>query len=313
MSIFRNLKKFEKIQITLYRILEKGGPNSARSSRLCDLFLSVLIFLNLIAISLESVESLNHEYSKQFLYFELFSVSIFFMEYCLRVWCARVRDDMEGASTTKKRLRYVLSPHGLIDLLAFVPSIAAIFMTTTDMRWIRVVRMIRLFKISNYSTALEDLVSAIKDQRAIFAASLYLFAITFFVSSTLMYLVESDSQPDAFGSIPSAMWWSVVTLTTVGYGDVSPVTILGKIIGAGTAVMGVITVALLTGVTASAFANQVQRRKEIFQAEVTHALEDGEISAKEEEHLETLRSRYGIEEEHARAIFDIAHDYLNKR
>tara|TARA_A100001037_G_scaffold302121_1_gene333068 strand:- start:375 stop:704 length:330 start_codon:yes stop_codon:yes gene_type:complete len=109
------------------------------------------------------------------------------------------------------------------------------------------------------------------------------------------------------------MWWSVVTLTTVGYGDVSPVTILGKIIGAGTAVMGVITVALLTGVTASAFANQVQRRKEIFQAEVAHALEDGEISAKEEEHLETLRSRYGIEEEHARAIFDIARDYINKR
>ena len=297
------------IQIRIYKILEKGGAHTSRASRICDIILGSLIILNLIAISLESVSSINAAYSKEFFVFEIFSVFIFGIEYCLRIWCAPARDDMPGAGPLKKRMAYIFSGHGLIDLLAILPSIAALVMTSIDLRWLRVMRMLRLFKISHYSTALEDLFSAIRDERGTFAAAFYLFTIAFFIASTLIYLIENEVQPEVFSSIPHAMWWSIITLTTVGYGDVSPITIAGKFVGAATAMMGVLTVALLTGIVATAFSNQMARRKEIFKAEVAHALEDGEVTATEEEHLEDLRKRYDISEEHAKAILELAKEH----
>ena len=143
-----------------------------------------------------------------------------------------------------------------------------------------------------------------------FAAALYLFLIAFFIASTLMHLAERTLQPEHFGSIPAAMWWSIITLTTVGYGDVSPLSILGKIIGGGTALMGVCTVALLTGIMANAFANQVQGRRTIFEAEVAHALEDGTITEDEQRLLDELRTRFDFSEEYARAIIDLAREKL---
>ena len=129
-------------------------------------------------------------------------------------------------------------------------------------------------------------------------------AIALFLSSSMMYLAEYEAQPDNFQSIPHTMWWALVTLTTVGYGDVYPITGAGKIIGAITALMGVCAVALLTGIVASAFSNQMARREAIFEAEVNAAMADGIITEDEAEHIEDLRGRFKISEQHARAIFD---------
>ncbi|MGB2318955.1 MAG: potassium channel family protein, partial [Candidatus Puniceispirillum sp.] len=136
-------------------------------------------------------------------------------------------------------------------------------------------------------------------------AALYLFCIALFVSSALMYVVEHEVQPENFSSIPTTMWWSMITLTTVGYGDVSPMTSLGKLVGAVTAVMGICVVALLTGIVATAFANQVARRKDIFEAEVAHALSDGVISQDELKHIKQMQSELGLSDEHARALIDL--------
>ena len=163
----------------------------------------------------------------------------------------------------------------------------------------------RLLKMSHYSSALEDLVSAVHEERRSFAATLYLLAIALFLSSSMMYLAESDVQPDHFKSIPESMWWSLITLTTVGYGDVYPITPIGKFIGALTALMGVCTVALLTGIVASAFSNQMARREAIFEAEINAAMSDGIITSDEKRHIETIRARFNIPEEHAKAILDL--------
>ena len=172
--------------------------------------------------------------------------------------------------------------------------------------------MVRLLKISHYSSALEDLVSAIRHERASFTAAIYLLVLALFFSSSALYIVESDVQPDEFGSIPETMWWSIITLTTVGYGDASPITAIGKVIAAMTALMGVMTVALLTGIVANAFANQVQRRNSIFEAEIVHALADGEISEEEAKKIEALRKRYDLSDEHAEAIIEIMTDRMKK-
>ena len=295
-------------QRRIYEILEKSGGSNDWASKLCDSFLAGLIVLNLIAISLESVDRLAEVYHPYFLAFELFSVVIFGLEYALRLWVAPA--SRRAKTPLQARLRYAFSFHGLVDVAAILPSLIAFFATGADLRWLRVLRMLRLFKISHYNSALEDLISALRQERSSFAAALYLFLIAFFIASTLMHLAERTLQPEHFGSIPEAMWWSIITLTTVGYGDVSPISLLGKAIGGATALMGVCTVALLTGIMANAFANQVQGRRTIFEAEVAHALEDGTITEDEQRLLEELRARFEFSEEYARAIIDLTREKL---
>ena len=163
--------------------------------------------------------------------------------------------------------------------------------------------------MSHYSPALEDFFSAIYHERRSFFAALYLMAIALFLSSSLMYIAEFDAQPGKFSSIPQTMWWSLITLTTVGYGDVSPVTPLGKIIGAFTALMGICTVALLTGIVASAFSNQISRRRAIFEAEISSALSDGVLTDSELSHIDSLRKEFKISDDHAQAIIGIISEH----
>ena len=291
----------------LLEILEKSKPDDT-ISWYTEVILSVLILLNLIAVSLESVPSLSIKYSTIFMYFEIFSVIIFSIEYLARIWASAVKKVAYNSSSLRNRLSYVFSFTGIIDFLAIVPSILALFIVSVDLRWLRVLRLLRLLKISHYSTALEDLWSAISHERSSFVAALYLFAIALFFSSAMMYVAEHNAQPEKFRSIPETMWWSLITLTTVGYGDVSPLTPAGKIIGAITAIMGVCVVALLTGIVANAFANQVARRKAILEAEVANALLDGEISDEEEEKIEALRKRFDLSEDHVSAIIEVFKD-----
>ena len=298
-------------QKRLLEILEKSDGQD-KASFYCDMSLSILIVLNLFAISLESVESIGVRYSHFFFIFEMFSVAIFGTEYALRIWASAASSSIKWKRPLTKRLAYVFSFTGLVDLVAILPSLLSIFIGSVDLRWLRVLRMVRLLKISHYSSALEDLVSAIRHERASFTAAIYLLVLALFFSSSALYIVESDVQPEEFGSIPETMWWSIITLTTVGYGDASPITALGKVIAAMTALMGVMTVALLTGIVANAFANQVQRRNSIFEAEIVHALADGEISDDEAKKIEALRKRYDLSDEHAEAMIEIMTDRMKK-
>ena len=284
-------------------ILEKAKPGD-KISQYSDFLLSTLIILNLLAVSLESVESIGVTYRKQFYVYEVFSVSIFLVEYLLRIWATGARGDGRHKSAMNHRIKYIFSFTGIIDLLAILPSLLPLLFSV-DLRWLRVLRLLRLLKISHYSSALEDLFSAIHHERSSFAAASYLFILALFFASSLMYVAENSVQPDKFSSIPETMWWSLITLTTVGYGDVSPISPLGKLIGAFTAVMGVFSVALLTGIVANAFAHQVAQRKAILEAQIASALEDGEIDSDEQIEIENLRKRFDISEDHVKAIIQV--------
>ncbi len=293
-----------KIQKRTSELLSKGNVTD-KPSQYVDMILFILILLNIFAVCLESVKSIGEEYKVAFNIFELFSVVIFSIEYLLRVWSAPSREDLGNSSNLIKRLKYIFSFTGLVDFLAIIPSILPYFFGGVDLRWLRVLRLLRLLKISNYSSALEDFFSAIKADWRSFSAALYLMVIALFLSSALMYIAEHDSQPEKFSSIPETMWWGLITLTTVGYGDVSPITPLGKIIGAFTAIMGVCTVALLTGIVASAFANQRAQKAAILEAEINQALSDGVISDDEAQKIEKLRKELNLSTEHSKSLIDI--------
>lgn len=288
-------------QQRIAEIINKGGRGD-RASRQFDLALSILIIANILAVSLESVSTLGNKFGVYFLVFEIFSATVFLIEYLLRIWTAPNFRRHKRQSSLKSRLAYVFSLTGMIDLLAILPSLLQFMIPGSDLRWIRAIRLIRLLKMSHYSSAIEDLYSAIYDERRAFGAALYLLFIALFLSSAAMYVAENSAQPDKFSSIPETMWWALITLTTVGYGDVSPITPVGKIIGAFTALSGVCTVAWLTGIVGSAFASQMAKRKAIFEAEVQDALADGVLSEDEARRIEKLRREFSLSEEHAIAI-----------
>ena len=291
----------------ILQILSRSS-GSDRASRICDRFLSTMILLNLLAVSLESVDSLSASYGTAFFAFEMVSVAIFGVEYALRIWSAAANEASKHSSPAKRRLEYIFSFTGLIDLIAILPSLLPLFLGEIDLRWLRVLRLVRLLKISHYSSALEDLIAAIRSEKSAFGAAMYLFFIALFASSSLMYVVEHKAQPENFSSIPTTMWWSLITLTTVGYGDVSPVTPVGKIVGAMTAMMGVCVVALLTGIVATAFSNQISRRQDIFEAEIVAALSDGVITKDEMDRIAAMQKELSMSEEHAKAIIELLRD-----
>jgi len=291
-------------QQRMLQILERGSEDD-RVSMMVDQLLGLLIILNIFAISLESIESLSQQYATQFWWFEIVSVVIFGVEYLLRIWASKANEASKYSSALGRRLEYIFSFTGLIDLLAILPSVLPLFIGETDLRWLRAMRLIRLFKISHYSSALEDLLSAVRSEMSSFGAALYLLLIALFMSSAVMYLVENEAQPEKFSSIPETMWWSLITLTTVGYGDVSPVTTIGRIVGAITALMGVCVVAMLTGIVASAFSNQIAQRKMIIEAEIAHALSDGLLTEEELMKIEQMRRQFNLSQEHVNALITI--------
>ena len=294
---------YENIKKSTSELLSKANITD-KPSQYVDTALFILILLNITAVCLESIQGIGNKYQKSFYYFEMFSVFIFGIEYLLRVWSAPAREDLGESSSFIKRLKYIFSFTGLVDFIAIIPSIITYF-GGLDLRWLRVLRLLRLLKISNYSSAIEDFFSAIMADWRSFSAALYLVLVALFLSSALMYIAENESQPDKFSSIPETMWWSLITLTTVGYGDVSPITPFGKIIGAFTAIMGVCTVALLTGIVASAFANQRAQRTAILEAEINQALRDGVISDMEAKKIEKLRKELNLSPEHSRSLMKI--------
>ena len=155
----------------------------------------------------------------------------------------------------------------------------------------------RLLKLSHYSTAIEDLFSAIYAERRSFMAVIYLMSIAIVASSSLMYYAEADAQPEKMSSIPHAIYWSVITLTTVGYGDVYPVTPIGKVISIITAFMGVSTVAIFTGIVATSFANQLARKKVIYEQQMREAFADGVVDDNEDRLLRGLQAEFGLSDE----------------
>ena len=296
--------QYNIIQANVLRVLEPAALGD-RTSRIWDLSLFSLVVLNLIAVALESVPTLQMSYGTWLYNFELFSVVVFSVEYIARVWSAPAKRGVDFTdSPLKSRVRYIFSFYGLIDLVAILPFYIQALFPGLDLRVLRALRLLRILKLNHYNSALDDLFGAIVEEKKSFVTTLYIFSVAFVLSSSLIYYAEHKVQPEDFRSIPDAMYWSIITLTTVGYGDVSPITVFGKGIAAITAIFGVVVVALLTGIVANAFNKQMERRKIIFEDQVRDALLDGVLDSDEEASLDALRKKFGMSKSQADALID---------
>ena len=266
-----------------------------------DIFLLCLISLNILSVILETVETLYNDYKLIFQYFEFFSVTIFTLEYIARLWSCVDENNLKETNL-KKRISYVLSFSAIVDLLAILPSLIALIYPTIDLRFIRALRIIRLLKFSRYSNSINSLLSVIWNQRRSFGAAYFILFIALIISSSGMYLVEKNVQPEKFGSIPQAMWWAIVTLTSVGYGDVTPITSLGKIFGSVIIILGILTVALPSGILAAAFTDFTRKNQKKYEDKLTDMLQDDFIDEEERKELIKLSEKLNLSEEDISSI-----------
>lgn len=219
-----------------------------------------LIVANVAAVTLETVPAMWQRYSTFFYWFDVFSVGIFTVEYSLRVWASAEGAGANGHSPWQRRWRYIRSPLALVDLLAILPFYLGAFISV-DLRILRIFRLLRLLKLVRYSPALSSLMRVLyQERRALLAAFIIMMGLMF-LAATLAHLIEQKAQPEAFGTIPAALWWALATLTTVGYGDVVPVTDAGRILGSFVMVIGFAFYAVPIGIVASGFSDEVHRRE----------------------------------------------------
>ena len=236
-----------------------GGAADWRSTWVHRLLIG-LVVASVTAVVLESVDDLEARFGLWFIVVEIVAVTVFTLEYLARVWCAPENTPQRDLHPWRARLAFAVSPSAIVDLLSVAP-VYLWWLGFNDFKVLLLLRLLRFFKLARYSAGMRSLVAALEAERkALLASSLILFGLVLLAASA-MHLVEGRAQPEHFGSIPEAMWWAVVTLTTVGYGDVVPVTLAGRLVASATMMMGLMMIALPIGIVATAFAEEIHRRE----------------------------------------------------
>ncbi len=281
----------------LYYMLEH--PGESRAGWLLHVFIFLLIIANVTAVIVESEEAMRRAHEAFFTGFEWFSVTLFTIEYLCRAWV--VVEDPRYRHPVRGRLRYLVTPMAIIDLMAILPTILGVFFQV-DTRILRVLRLFRVFKLSRHFSALEILFRVIRNEARALGAALLILMVLVVLAASGMYAAEHDVQPEAFGSIPRAMWWAVVTLSTVGYGDIVPATTWGRIFSGLIVILGIGLAALPAGIIAGGFTRELERRAEAFRLVAHEVLEDNVVTPEEEELLEATRLDLGLDEEEARVL-----------
>ncbi len=246
----------ESLRARIYKVIEPKS-DGGRLSTAFDIFIMALILLNVLALILESVPEVGDVWASELAVFELVSVLIFTLEYGLRIWVCV--EDARYASPFKGRIRYLVTPYAIIDLIAIAPFFLPF--VGVDMRFVRslrIMRLARVAKLARYTTAVGRIKKVILAKRDELVASLSFMVLLIIVSSCLLYYAEHDAQPEQFASIPATMWWSIVTLTTVGYGDIYPVTVAGKMLAAVISLLGIGMVALPTSILGAGFIEEAR-------------------------------------------------------
>lgn len=251
---------YDKIQGDVYTLLESpADTNKLRKAVI--FFIATLILLNVLVVILETVNFLYLEYATFFHLFDFVTVVVFTTEYVLRIWCCvknpLYSDPLHG------RIRYAISPYALLDVIALTPFYLPMIIPI-EFRLLRMLRLLRIFRVlrlGKYSNAFETFVDVLKSKKEEIAITIVMAMIVLVLASSTLYTVEREAQPEKFGSIPDAMWWAVVTLASVGYGDVYPITPLGKFFAAIVAISAIGLFALPAGILASGFSESLGRQR----------------------------------------------------
>lgn len=241
-----------------YEILDVGSTHDPLSRRIHK-GLVALVLLTVTATILESVPSLYQRYVTLFHFIEWVAAAVFTLEYILHLWSITEHPMSRGVPAWKARLGYALTPSMIIDLVAILPFFLAFFLGT-ELEVLLLLRLLRFYKLARYSPGIRSLMEAVHTERRALLACLVILGGLMIVAAAMMHFVEGRAQPDKFGSIPDSMYWAIITLTTVGYGDATPITAAGKLVAGLTAVMGLVMLALPVGIIATAFAEVIHRR-----------------------------------------------------
>jgi voltage-gated potassium channel len=295
--------KLSELQHSVMEVLE-GSP-SYKISKYVEWLITVVVLVNCSAVILDSVPEIHAIYKDFFHELEFWSVTFFTIEYVLRVWSLGAKFAGGEGGSWKGRSQYIFSPFGLVDFFATMPHYMHMFFPSLDLRILRVLRLLRILKLSKYNTALQDLFHAVYSERRAFGSAAFLLLIATVVSASLMHFAEGHEQPEQFGSIPHAIYWSIVTITS-GYGNVEPVTKAGEVIALLTGFLGVCMAAIMTGIVASAFSNQISRKKAAYQSQLRLVLADGVVSDAERESLKALQVKYRLSDAQVQVFIDEA-------
>lgn len=243
----------KRLQINIYNVISRK-PAKILSAKIFHTFIISLIVMNIFVVILDTVEDFNTQYGIYSHYFELFSVIVFTIEYLLRVFVCVVSKQYR---TEYGRLRYMKSALAIIDLLAILPFFIPIFVEDSMiLRTFRLFRLFRLFKLGRYSKSYELISKILRKTWHDIGVSMIFIFTAWIIGSSVIYLAEHIAQPTIFSSIPATMWWTIITLTTTGYGDMYPVTVMGKIAGGILAITGVCLFAIPAGIITSAFVHE---------------------------------------------------------
>lgn len=295
---------FQRIQRRTYEIVDGEVPD--KYSHFLEVFIALLVVANVIGIILESVPEIHDQYASQFHYFDMFSVMVFSVEYLVRVWSYGAKYCENGAPITLEkscsgRKDYVFSFYGIIDFLSTVPFYLQLLFPGADLRVLRMFRLLRIFKLSRYNSAFDDMVAAVKAERDSFSSAVFLMFIACLLFSSLIYIIEGHAQPEVFPSIPAAMHWFVITIIA-GWGDVNPVTFVGSILVICTQILSIALAAILTGVVATAYTAQVERREALYEMELREILADGIVTEEEQKKLKLMQAKFGMSDDQVESL-----------
>jgi voltage-gated potassium channel len=294
-----NLSAYQRIKRRTFEIMEGEVPD--KYSHFVEVFIALLVVANVIGIILESVPEIHEAFAYEFHAFDVFSVAVFSVEFVLRVWSYSEKYIHSGGTAWEGRKEYMFSFYGIIDFVSTVPFYLQLLFPGADLRVLRMFRLMRIFKLSRYNSAFEDMVAAVKAEKDSFSSAVFLLFISCLLFSSLIYIIEGHEQPDVFPSIPAAMHWFVITIIA-GWGNVDPVTFVGSILVILTQVLSIALAAILTGVVATAYTAQVERRQALYEMEVRTALADGVMTEEEHAKLKFMQAKLGMSDEQVEAI-----------
>ncbi|MFZ9666481.1 MAG: ion transporter, partial [Limnohabitans sp.] len=280
------------------------SPYGGALHDLFDTFIAVWVLLSVTSVILESVDSIHYILNLQFVVLDSIAVAIFTLEYCMRIYSCVEDPKYQGAIAG--RFNQAKSPSTFIDLLAILPFYLEVFLHhVLDLRFLRIFRLARLLKLTRNSDATAVLFRVIAREWPVMSAASFIMGLLLILTASMGYLLEHEAQPEKFENIPQSIYWAVITLASVGYGDISPVTPWGRAMTSVLALLGIGIFAIPAALLASAFSDELIKDREGLKADLFKILKDGKIEAKEIEFIRTEAKRLHLSVAEINALIDL--------
>ncbi len=295
LNVLNNIGKFvsknknKSLRQNIFALLNPT-PHSYEVNKYIDYVVILAVLTSVICIILETVQEVNSVWSTEFKTLDILTVTIFSIEYVLRVYsCCEIQS---YSKPIRGRMLYIFSPSALIDLLAISPFyISLIVNKSIDLRFLRIFRLTRLLKLTRYTGTLNTLLKAVQREKYVLMAAAFMMILMIILTASLGYMFEHDTQPDKFESIPASMYWAVITLASVGYGDITPITPLGRLMTVIVSFVGIGIFAIPAGLMASSFTDQLRLDRKTFEDDVRKLVTSDKFTAEDRENLELEAER----------------------